>query len=108
MSNMEIIMAILAGGSLLTAVISILRTSMRDGNKDAAASAQQDEQVKSDVRYLVGKVDEISYEIRRQSDKLSDVDKRLVIVEQSAKSFHKRMDEHVKTMHPPDIEHEGR
>ena len=97
MSTTEIIMAALAFGSLLLALLAWRRT----GKKDEQADTITDEQTRSDLRYLCRGVDEIRVDVRAMRDKISDTDRRVTVVEESTKSAHKRLDEHIK-MHPPD------
>lgn len=89
-------MALLAAGSLLLALLAWRRT----GKKDSTEAAVMDEQTRADLRYLVRNVDEIRADVRLLRDKANDTERRVTVIEESTKSAHKRLDEHIK-MHQP-------
>ena len=88
----EIIMAVLAFCTLVLAVA----TWRRNKDRDASTSAAMDEQTRTDMRYLIRGVDDIRVDIRAMRNEISDVDRRVVAVNESVKSAHKRIDEHLQ------------
>ena len=91
MTVSEIIMAIFAAGNLLMVVVSWRRTA----RQDTSSSAAMDEQTRTDMRYLMRGVDDIRVDIRALRSEISDIDRRVVAVNESVKSAHKRIDEHL-------------
>lgn len=91
MTTNEIIMAVLAAMNLLLVVLAWRRTMRNDTTADAADAEQQ----RADLRYLMRGVDDIRVDMRALRDELSGLDRRVVLVEASAKSAHKRLDDHL-------------
>lgn len=91
MTVSEIIMAIFAAGNLVLVIIAWRRTSRQDTSNSAA----MDEQTRTDMRYLMRGVDDIRVDIRALRSEISDIDRRVVAVNESVKSAHKRIDEHL-------------
>ena len=92
MTVSEIIMAVLAFGTLVLAIASWRRNK----TQDVSSSAAMDEQTRTDMRYLIRGVDDIRVDIRAMRNEISDVDRRVVAVNESVKSAHKRIDEHLQ------------
>lgn len=92
MTVSEIIMAIFAAGNLVMVVVAWRRTS----RQDTSSSAAMNEQARTDMRYLVRGVDDIRVDIRALRSEISDIDRRVVAVNESVKSAHKRIDEHLQ------------
>lgn len=92
MTVSEIIMAVLAFASLMMVVLSWRRTQRRDTTTTAA----QDQQQRTDMQYLIRGVDDIRVDIRAMRNEISDVDRRVVAINESVKSAHKRIDEHLQ------------
>lgn len=84
-------MAVFAAGNLLMVVVSWRRTS----RQDTSSSAAMDEQTRTDMHYLMRGVDDIRVDIRALRSEISDIDRRVVAVNESVKSAHKRIDEHL-------------
>ncbi|MBR4081137.1 MAG: hypothetical protein IKK21_05080 [Clostridia bacterium] len=92
MTVSEIIMAALAFASLMMVVLAWRRTQRRDTTTNAA----QDQQQRTDMQYLIRGVDDIRVDIRAMRNEISDVDRRVVAINESVKSAHKRIDEHLQ------------
>lgn len=91
MTVSEIIMAIFAAGNLVLVVVAWRRTT----RQDTSSSAAMDEQIRTGMRYLMRGVDDICVDIRALRSEISDIDRRVVAVNESVKSAHKRIDEHL-------------
>ena len=91
MSTAEWIMAAIAGISLLIAVVSLIGNQKKAVQTDAAC----DESLRADVRYIVKNVEDIRADQRTQGGRIDDHEKRLTRCEESTKSAHKRLDEHI-------------
>lgn len=92
MTASEILMAVFAGCNLLLVIMSWRRTT----KQDTTSSAAMDEQARNDMRYLVRGVDDIRVDMRALRTEVSDVDRRVVAINESVKSAHKRIDEHLQ------------
>jgi hypothetical protein len=92
MNETEIIMAILA---CINAAIVVL-TWRRTGRKDSAEDVAAMEQMRADMRHVVRGVDDIKVDVRGVRGDITSIDRRLTVAEESAKSAHKRLDEHIK------------
>ena len=88
----EIIMAVLAAGTLMVALLTWRRTRQRDDNSNVAMDQRQ----RTDMQYLIRGVDDIRVDIRAMRNEISDVDRRVVAINESVKSAHKRIDEHLQ------------
>ncbi|MEG1053032.1 MAG: hypothetical protein RSF79_13425 [Janthinobacterium sp.] len=104
MTTTEIIMAVLACINVALVLLAWRRTGKKDTQEDAATG----EQMRSDMRYVMRGVDEIRVDVRAMRGDISNIDRRVTVVEEISKSAHKRLDEHIR-MHPPDAaEQRGR
>ena len=92
MTVSEIVMAVLALINLLMVLVAWRRTSRNDVTSNAA----MDEQARTDMRYLMRGVDDIRVDIRALRNEITDIDRRVVAVNESVKSAHKRIDEHLQ------------
>ena len=92
MTASEALMAAIAVLNLILVIVAWRRTTRQDTSRDAAT----DEQVRSDMRYLMRGVDDIRVDIRALRNEITDVDRRVVAVSESVKSAHKRIDEHLQ------------
>lgn len=95
MTVSEIIMAVLALISLLMVLLAWRRTQRQDTSTNAA----MDQQTRTDMQYLIRGVDDIRLDIRAMRNEISDVDRRVVAINESVKSAHKRIDEHLQEHH---------
>ena len=93
MTTTEIVMGALACINLVLVVLAWRRTGRRDSAEEVAI----DEQTRSDLRYVVRGVDDIRVDVRAMRGDIGNIDRRVTVVEESAKSAHKRLDEHIKT-----------
>ena len=91
MSVAEIVMAGLAALSMLIAFLGFRGGRAREVQQDVAG----DEALRADVRYLVRGVDDIRADQRAQGKQIGEIEHRLTKCEESTKSAHRRMDEHV-------------
>ena len=95
---------IIAGGSLLVAVLALIINRARDGKSDTkeATTAQVQTMVKLDS--IASGVDDIRVEQRAMRERVDKLAERTAGVEQSAKSAHHRLDElegRFNAAHPP-------
>ena len=87
---------IVAIGSLIVAVIAIIFTILsfrRTANHDLTAGAIENATMTADIRYIRNSIDEIKLENRGMKKDLDDIKTRVVVVEQSVESAHKRLDD---------------
>lgn len=83
---------ILAGlGGLLT-LLAWLRTRRKDTQQDAGADAG----LRLDVDYIKRGVDTIQVDLRQMRENVGELSVRVARCEESCKSAHRRIDEHVK------------
>ena len=68
----------------------------RNATQDTTASATERATMTADIRYIRQSVDDIKLENKSTQKDVAECMKRLIIVEESAKSAHKRIDEIVK------------
>ena len=78
--------------ALVFTVLSFRRTE----NHDTSAAATERATLTADVRYIRSSIDEIKLENKSIQKDVSDMSKKLVEVEASAKSAHKRLDNLMK------------
>lgn len=78
--------------ALVFTVLSFRRTE----NRDTSAEATERATLTADVRYIRSSIDEIKLENKSIQKDISDMSKKLVEVEASAKSAHKRLDNLMK------------
>ena len=91
MTVSEIIMACLAVINLLMVLLAWRRTTRQDTGNSAALVTQ----IRDDMRYVSRGVDNIRVDIRALRGDVSEVDRRVVAINESVKSAHKRIDEHL-------------
>lgn len=68
----------------------------RNANHDMSAAAIERATMTADIKYIRGSIDEIKLENRRIRTDLDDLKTKVVAIEQSTKSAHKRLDDLVK------------
>ena len=78
--------------ALVFTVLSFRRTE----NHDTSAAATERATLTADVRYIRSSIDDIKLEYKTIQRDLGDVSKKLVEVEASTKSAHKRIDDIMK------------
>ncbi|MGM9936895.1 MAG: hypothetical protein ACI38A_06085 [Candidatus Ornithomonoglobus sp.] len=76
--------------SFIFSLITAVRASKHDSSEQSAGIAT----ITSDVGYVKSSVDDIKSHQQRTDECMHDIDKQLVEVNASAKSAHKRLDEH--------------
>lgn len=75
--------------SVFSGVVAMKRTS----NKDSAENATQLTTVLIKLENISGGISEIKNELRNVKEDIQDLRDRMIIVEQSTKSAHRRLDE---------------
>ena len=81
--------------SSVMAMIAII-TLYKNGKKDTEKDAEQRAMLTADVKYIRGSIDEIKVENRVIQKDVGDLKIKVIEIEQSAKSAHKRLDDMVK------------
>ena len=85
--------------AMIVPVLALVFTVMsfrRTENHDTSAAATERATLTADVRYIRSSIDEIKLENKAIQKDVSDMSKKLVEVEASAKSAHKRLDNLMK------------
>lgn len=77
--------------TVLGAIISYL-TFQRNRHSDIRADTREDEQTKAKLDYIATAVDEIRLDNKARDREMTEFNSRLVRVEESTKSAHKRLD----------------
>lgn len=80
------------GCSIVGAVIAVVGM-LRYVKKDTQEDTRCNTTLKSDVSYIRTSVDDIRLDIKAQDRRIGDIIERVVRVEESSKSAHKRIDE---------------
>ncbi len=78
--------------ALLFTALSFRRTSRRDVNETAEERAT----MTADIRYIRGSIDDIKVDNRVIKEDITQLKTKIVEVEQSVKSAHKRLDDLMK------------
>jgi uncharacterized protein YlxW (UPF0749 family) len=89
MATEAIISIVIAFCALLFTALSFRRTQ----NQDTSASATERATMTADVRYIRQSIDEIKLENRAIQKDVTDLKTKVVEVEASVKSAHKRLDD---------------
>ena len=92
MATETIISLVIAFCALLFTAFSVRRTQ----DKDTDASAAERATMTADIKYIRASVDDIKVENRVMRQDITDLKTQLVIVEQSTKAAHKRLDDLTK------------
>ena len=71
-------------------------TYKRNANKDTGAEATERATMTADIRYIRQSVDDIKLETKSTQKDVADIIKRMIIVEESLKTAHQRIDELMK------------
>ena len=85
--------------SLVIAFVALMYTAFsfrRVQNNDTTASASERATMTADVKYIRQSIDEIKLENKAIQRDIEDLKTKVVIVEQSTKSAHKRLDDMLK------------
>lgn len=77
--------------SLLSA-FGIIVTISRNKNKDTKEDVSVITKIGEEIKYVSKSTDDIKYEVRNTNKSISDMNERLIRVEESCKSAHKRID----------------
>lgn len=95
METGTIISLVIAACALIFTALSFKRTS----NQDTSASAAERATVAADLQYIRGGIDEIKVENRVIKTDIVDLKTKVVEIEQSTKSAHKRLDDLMRKEH---------
>jgi len=82
--------------SLVIALAALIFTALsfrRTANQDNQATATERATMTADIRYIRGSIDEIKLENRSIQKDMSELKTKVVEIEQSTKSAHKRLDD---------------
>ena len=85
--------------SIGCAVIALIYTAVsfrKTANKDSSQSAADRAKMEANIQYIRDSVDDIKLEYKSLAKEMSEIRDRVVQVEASAKSAHKRMDDYVR------------
>ena len=85
--------ALISVVAAISGVVIAWLTFGRNSNKEAQNRGADGAQMHADIDYIKRGVDDIRLEQKALRKDVADLDKRLVIVEQSTKSAHKRLDD---------------
>lgn len=96
MDLMQILPICLSIAALIYTAVSFRRTA----NKDQSATAADRARMEADIRYIRDSVDDIKLQYKSLAKELTDLRDRVITVEASTKSAHKRMDDYVKQHGP--------
>lgn len=80
----------------LIALIFTALTFKRNADKDTGATAAERATMNANISYIRTSIDEIKLDNKSIQKDVSDISKKLVEVEASAKSAHKRLDDLMK------------
>lgn len=81
--------------SVAFAIYFGLKSNRRADDKDMADRVARDTKINIKLDDISGDVKEIRYDISETKKQVAEMDKRLVIVEQSTKSAHHRLDDFI-------------
>ena len=94
----DVNLLIAVGGIAITLIFSILsqnrasRNSVKDEREKAKAEAKKQARVESKLDEISSDTKDIKSDLRNVKSDISSINERLIIVEQSTKSAHKRID----------------
>ena len=89
MPTEQVIALVISACALLFAGL----TYKRNANKDTGAEATERATMTADIRYIRQSVDDIKLETKSTQKDVADIIKRMIIVEESLKTAHQRIDE---------------
>ncbi len=89
MATETIISLVLAFCALLFTALSFRRTQ----NMDTTATATERATMTADIKYIRSSIDDIKLENKAIRKDISEMKQQIIIVEQSTKSAHKRLDD---------------
>lgn len=92
MPTEQVIALVISACALLFAGL----TYKRNANKDTGAEATERATMTADIRYIRQSVDDIKLETKSTQKDVADIIKRMIIVEESLKTAHQRIDELMK------------
>lgn len=92
MPTEQVIALVISACALLFAGL----TYKRNANKDTGAEATERATMTADIRYIRQSVDDIKLETKSTQKDVADIIKRMIIVEESLKTAHQRIDDIMK------------
>lgn len=91
--------------SVVVVLVFNLKGSKRTDTKDIAREAEERAETKILLRQIGADVSDVKSNMSTMRTDIKDLSERVVIVEQTAKSAHKRIDDYMKTSYPEVIGH---
>ena len=85
--------------SILIALVALLLTALsfrRTSNQDTSATATERATMTADIRYIRSSIDDIKLDNKAIQKDIGDLKTKVVEIEQSTKSAHKRLDDMMK------------
>lgn len=80
----------------LIALMFTVMSFSRNKHHDTSAEATERANLAADVKYIRSGIDDMKVENRKTREDVSELTKKVVVIEESAKSAHRRIDEIVK------------
>lgn len=87
---MQIEIALLC--TVLAVAISLIAFT-RNRDKDVKGDAEKNAELKVKLDHISQGVDQIHFKLKEQSDNIDSLKERVTVIDQSAKSAHRRLDE---------------
>ena len=82
--------------AIFVPLIALMFTAMsfsRNKHHDTSAEATERANLAADVKYIRSGIDDMKVENRKTREDVSELTKKVVVIEESAKSAHRRIDE---------------
>ena len=96
--TLAVIGAVIGIISAMSGVVLGWAGNAKANKKILVEKTTSDVQLRTDVEYIKRGIDDIRTDVRTQGQRVDDLCDRVARVEESAKSAHKRLDEHVGGM----------
>lgn len=90
---------ILSAAGLVVAMVASIVALARNGRKDTQEEAVANAEVRANPQHISTGIDDIRIEQRAMRHEVSDLATRVTRNEESTKSAHRRIDEHVRQEH---------
>ncbi|MFA5559947.1 MAG: hypothetical protein WDA59_10945 [Methanofastidiosum sp.] len=90
--SIELTVLIGLGGTIFGIVITYL-TFRRNANADIKAEATNDAEIKSDLNYIKKILQDIQVDLRLQDKRVGELSERVIKIDESSKSAHRRIDD---------------
>lgn len=89
--------------SVIVVLVFNLKGSKRTDNKDIAREAEEKAENKIMLRQISADVSDVKSGMSTMRIDIKELNERVVVVEQSTKSAHKRLDDFMKTNHQQEV-----